>query len=44
MWGAASMTMPVVHRDMDHYEKFIYILDDTIHELDAIVKKETSKR
>lgn len=38
------MTMPMVHRDMEPYEKFIYILDDTIQELDAIVKKETAKR
>jgi hypothetical protein len=26
MWGAASMTMPMVHRDIDPYEKSIYIL------------------
>lgn len=44
MWGVASITMPMVHRDIDPYEKVIYILDDTIRELDAIVKKEMAKR
>ncbi|MGA2782183.1 MAG: hypothetical protein ABSF13_09730 [Smithella sp.] len=26
MWGVASMTIPMVHRDTDPYEKYIYIL------------------
>jgi hypothetical protein len=26
MWGAASMTMPMVRRDINPYEKSIYIL------------------
>jgi hypothetical protein len=26
MWGAASMTMPMVHCDIDPYDKSIYIL------------------
>jgi len=30
MWSAASMTMPMVHRDIDPYEKSIKIQSQTI--------------
>jgi hypothetical protein len=30
MWGAASMTMPMVYRDIDPYEKSIKIYSQTI--------------